>query len=206
MDTPVFPNDPGSEAARAAGSRSAEDLALLRRIAARDQDALGELYDRYGGLVLALAARVLGRPGEAEEVVQETFIQVWNKARSYDPARSSVSTWLVLLGRSRSIDRLRSRKAAERAGEAMRAEAPRHASSSGPADVLFRERRERLRDELAQLPAEQREVLELAFYQGLTQTEIAARTGIALGTVKTRTLLAMKKLRAALRNEVWELL
>lgn len=204
MSTPPPPKQPGADAARS--SRAGDDLALLRRIAAREQDALGELYDRYGGLLLGLATRVLGRPGEAEEVVQETFIQVWNKARSYDPTRSSVSTWLILLGRSRAIDRLRSRKAAERAGEALRAESPTHASSSGPADVLFRERRERVRDELARLPAEQREVLELAFYEGLTQSEIAERTGIALGTVKTRTLLAMKKLRAALRSDVRELL
>ena len=206
MTTPPPPTQPGADATRPASARAGEDLALLRRIAARDQDALGELYDRYGGLVLGLATRVLGRPGEAQEVVQETFIQVWNKAHGYDPARSSVSTWLILLGRSRAIDRLRSRKAAERAGDALRAESPTHASPSGPADVLFRERRQRLRGELARLPAEQREVLELAFYEGLTQSEIAERTGVALGTVKTRTLLAMKKLRAALRNEVRELL
>ncbi len=205
MEPPANPNESGS-GGRPTPARSAEDVALVRRIATRDQAALGELYDRYGGLLLALATRVLGGPGEAEEVVQETFIQVWNQARAYDPARSSVSTWLVLLGRSRSIDRLRSRRAGERAGEALRVQAPTHASPNAPADVLFRERRERIREELAALPPEQREVLELAFYQGLTQTEISARTGIALGTVKTRTLLAMKKLRAALRAEIRELL
>jgi RNA polymerase sigma-70 factor (ECF subfamily) len=205
MEQPANPNEPGS-GARSAASRSAEDVALVRRIAGRDQAALGELYDRYGGLLLGLASRVLGRSAEAEEVVQETFIQVWNQARSYDPNRSSVSTWLVLLGRSRSIDRLRSRRAGERAGEAMRLEVPTHASPSGPGDVLFRERRERVRKELASLPVEQRVVLELAFYAGLTQSEISESTGIALGTVKTSTLLAMKKLRAALRAEIRELL
>ncbi len=206
MDTPPSANFPGPDGLGTAGSRAAEDLALARRIASRDQEALGELYDRYSALVLALATRILGAAGEAEEVVQETFLQVWNRIRSYDAARSSVSTWLVLLARSRAIDRLRSRQAGERAGERLRAVAPANASSSGPADVLFRERRERLRGELGELPAEQREVLELAFYEGLTQTEIAERTGIPLGTVKTRTLLAMKKLRAALRTEVRELL
>jgi RNA polymerase sigma-70 factor (ECF subfamily) len=205
METPATPNASGS-GERPAPARSVEDVALVRRVAARDQGALGELYDRYGGLLLALATRVLGAPAEAEEVVQETFIQVWNQARSYDPARSSVSTWLVLLGRSRAIDRLRSNRAGERAGESLRAQAPTHASPSAPVDVLFRERRERVREELAALPPEQREVLELAFYEGLTQTEISARTGVALGTVKTRTLLAMKKLRAALRAEIRELL
>jgi RNA polymerase sigma-70 factor (ECF subfamily) len=205
MEPPATPNEPGS-GARPTAARSAEDAALVRRIAGREQAALGELYDRYGGLLLGLASRILGGSAEAEEVVQETFIQVWNRARSYDPNRSSVSTWLVLLGRSRSIDRLRSRRAGERAGEAVRLEVPTHASPSGPGDVLFRERRERVREELAALPAEQRAVLELAFYHGLTQSEIAERTGIALGTVKTRTLLAMKKLRAALRAEIRELL
>src|SRR5262245_9919189 len=205
MQPPLNPNDPGS-GGRLGTPRAAEDGALLRRIAARDQVALGELYDRYGGMPLALASRVLGSPGEAEEVVQETFLQAWDRARTYDPGRSSVSTWLVLLGRSRAIDRLRKRRAGERAGESLRRETSPHASPSGPADVLFRERRERIRQELASLPPEQRDVLEMAFYEGLTQTEIAERTGIALGTVKTRTLLAMKKLRAALRAEIRELL
>lgn len=205
MRPPSNPLDPGS-GSRPAVSRQSEDVGLVRRIAARDQAALGDLYDRYGGMLLALASRVLGAPGEAEEVVQEIFLQVWDRARTYDPARSSVSTWLVLLGRSRAIDRLRSRSAGERAGEALRQQSPKHASPSGPADVLFRERRKRVAEELAALPAEQRDVLEMAFFEGLTQTEIAARTGIALGTVKTRTLLAMKKLRTALRAEIRELL
>jgi RNA polymerase sigma-70 factor (ECF subfamily) len=178
----------------------------VRRIASGDQAALGELYDRYGGMLLALATRVLGSPGEAEDVVQETFIQVWNKARTYDPARSSVSTWLVLLGRSRAIDRLRSRRAGRTCGSGARSADSASCIPSSPADVLFRERRERVRAELAALPIVQRDVLEMAFYEGLTQTEIAERTGIALGTVKTRTLLAMKKLRAALRAEIRELL
>jgi RNA polymerase sigma-70 factor (ECF subfamily) len=205
MQLPPNPADPGS-GSRPAAPRQSEDVGLVRRIAARDQGALGELYDRYGGMLLALAHRVLGAPSEAEEVVQETFLQVWDKARTYDPARSSVSTWLVLLGRSRAIDRLRSRRAGERAGEALRTQSPKHASPSGPADVLFRERRERVREELAALPLVQRDVLEMAFYEGLTQTEIAERTGLPLGTVKTRTLLAMKKLRTALRAEIRDLL
>jgi hypothetical protein len=100
MQPPLNPDDPGS-GGRPAASRASEDGSLVRRIAAGEQAALGELYDRYGGMLLALATRVLDSPGEAEEVVQETFIQVWNKARSYDPVRSSVSTWLVLLGRGR---------------------------------------------------------------------------------------------------------
>jgi RNA polymerase sigma-70 factor (ECF subfamily) len=190
-----------------AALRALDDYALLRRVGDRRQEALAELYDRYAGMLLALAARIVGNPADAEEVLQEVLVQVWGQARNYDPLRSSVSTWLVLLTRSRAIDRLRSRRVGERGLEALVREGPpAHTSPSGPRDVWSRERRERVRRELDELPPEQREVLEMAFYRGLTQSEIAARTGIPLGTVKTRTLLAMKKLRAALREQIRELL
>ena len=187
--------------------RALDDPALVRRMADRQPEAIGELHDRYAGMLLALASRVLGNPSDAEEVVQEALLQAWNQAPGYDPSRSSVSTWLVLITRSRAIDRLRTRRVGERTAVAARAENPvTHTSPTGLQDVWFRERRERVRRELAELPPEQQQVLELAFYEGLTQTEIAARTGIPLGTVKTRTLLAMKKLRKALRDDVRELL
>lgn len=184
------------------------DAALVRQVADRQPDALGELYDRFSPLLLGLTARILGSRGEAEEVLQDVFLHVWNRADRYDPSRSSVSTWLVLIARSRAIDRLRSRRVAERTLEAVQHEAHGggHASPEAAENVLIRERRERVRSELAVLPAEQREVLELAFFQGLSQSEIAGRTGIPLGTVKTRSLLAMKKLRQALRPAIRELL
>jgi RNA polymerase sigma-70 factor (ECF subfamily) len=185
----------------------ASDAALLRQIADRRQEALAELYDRHAPTLLALAKRVLGNAADAEEVLQEVFVHVWNQAGRYDPTRSSVSTWLVLIARSRAIDRLRSRRVVERTHEAAHQENPGdHTSPEGADNVFMQERRERVRDELAKLPPEQREVLEMAFYQGLTQTEIASRADIPLGTVKTRTLLAMKKLRNALRPEIRELL
>jgi RNA polymerase sigma factor (sigma-70 family) len=188
-------------------SRALADVGLVQRIADRRPEALADLYDRYAPMLLALAARIMGNQAEGEEVVQETLLQVWHKASAYDPSRSSVYTWLVLLARSRAIDRLRTRKVSERTVAGAQAENSRtHTSPKGPEDVLFRERRERVRRELEALPAEQRQVLELAFYEGLTQAEIAEKTGIPLGTVKTRTLLAMKKLRAALREEIRELL
>lgn len=184
--------------------RASDDLALLRRIVAREEAALAELYDRYASLLLAVVRRVLGAVGETEEVLQEAFFQAWLQADRYDPARSSVSTWLVLIARSRALDRLRARRSHDRATAAVAVEpgAPRHESSAGEARVLYAERRERVREALAELPAEQREVLELAFFGGLSQSEIAATTGAPLGTVKTRALLAMKKLRQALRDEV----
>jgi RNA polymerase sigma-70 factor (ECF subfamily) len=185
-----------------------DDLALVRRVVAREEAALAELYDRYASLLLAVVRRILFAGPDAEEVVQEAFLQVWLQADRYDPARSSVSTWLVLIGRSRALDRLRSRHARDRAVAAAEAEpkAPVDASSGGETHVLHTERRKRVREALGELPSEQREVLELAFFGGLSQTEISMRTGAPLGTVKTRALLGMKKLRQALREEVRELM
>lgn len=183
------------------------DAALVRAVAERDQGAVAELYDRYAGMLLGLARKVVKDPADAEEVLQETFLHVWNRARSYDPARSSVATWLVLIARSRSIDRLRTRNVVDRTHAAVQKEAgPDHESAEGAGRVMDRERRRRVRSELQGIPEEQRKVLEMAFYEGLTQREIAETTGIPLGTVKTRTLLAMKKLRKSLRGEIRELL
>ena len=186
------------------------DVALLRLVGERRSEALAELYDRHAAGLLALGRRVLDNAADtadAEEVLQEVFFHVWNQAGKYDAARSSVSTWLVLLMRSRAIDRLRTRKVVERTHETAHQEDPvEHTSPEGVEAVFIQERRERVRRELEQLPPEQRQVLELAFYEGLTQSEIAGRTDLPLGTVKTRTLLAMKKLRGALRAEIRELL
>ena len=200
---------PGTEPAPAPGGalRELADADLVRRVVDRRPEALAELFDRHAPLLLALARRILGNAADAEEVVQEALVQAWSQARRYDPRRASVVTWLVLLTRSRAIDLLRSRRVREGAAEASAREpAPADASPEGPRAVWERERQVRVAAALAELPAEQREVLELAFYEGLSQTEIAGRTGIPLGTVKTRTLLAMRKLRAALRDELGELL
>lgn len=186
---------------------TANDVTLVRAVAEGDQGAIAELYDRYAGMLLGLARKVVKDPADAEEVLQETFLHVWNRARSYDPARSSVATWLVLIARSRSIDRVRTKNVVDRTHAAVQKEAgPEHESALGVGRVLDRERRRRVRCELQAIPEEQRTVLELAFFEGLTQREIAETTGIPLGTVKTRTLLAMKKLRKALRGEIQELL
>jgi len=199
-------SQPGSPAALS-------DAALVRLVAERRPEALAELYDRFAPTLLALARRVLDNHADAEEVLQEVFVQVWNRGERYDPARSSVSTWLVLIARSRAIDRLRSRKVVERTHEATAQAAvgasglgEPHTSPEALDNVFIQERHERVRREMAALPAEQRQVLEMAFYQGLTQSEIAAKAGLPLGTVKTRTLLAMKKLRNALRPEIRQLL
>jgi RNA polymerase sigma-70 factor, ECF subfamily len=200
--------DPTSSQPRSLAALS--DAALLRLVAERQPDALAELYDRFSPTLLALARRILGANADAEDVLQEVFVQVWNRGERYDPARSSVSTWLVLIARSRAIDRLRSRKVIERTQEATAQAAQGlgepHTSPEAIQNVLTKQRHERVRRELEALPAEQRQVLEMAFYEGLTQSEIAAQAGLPLGTVKTRTLLAMRKLRNALRAEIRQLL
>ena len=183
------------------------DAALLRQVLDRRPEALSTLYDRYAAALLAVARRILGTPDDAEEVLQEVFLHVWNHAGRYDAGRSSVSTWLILITRSRAIDRLRTRKVVERTHETSVQESPvEHASPEGVENVFTHERRERVGREMAKLPEEQRRVLELAFYEGLSQSEIAAKADLPLGTVKTRTLLAMKKLRSALRDEIRQLL
>lgn len=186
---------------------SASDPALVRAVAAGDEGAVAELWDRFAPMLLGLARRVVHDPDDAEEVLQEVFLHVWNRADRYDPSRSSVATWLALIARSRAIDRARSRGVVDRTHAAVQHEPGQaHASAQGAARVQHDERRRRVRAELGNLPEEQRRVLELAFFGGMTQREIAESTGIPLGTVKTRTLLAMKKLRAALRDEIRELL
>lgn len=183
------------------------DAALVARIAVGDAAALGELHDRHAGILLALVRRILGDRGEAEEIVQEVFLQVWHQAARYDLRRSAVSTWLVLIARSRAIDRLRTRKVASRTLDAFQVEKKdAHTSPDEGRSVHLAQQRHRVREVLDALPQEQREVLELAFFADLTQSEIAERTGTPLGTVKTRTLLAMKKLRQALNDEIRELL
>ncbi|MEM8960720.1 MAG: sigma-70 family RNA polymerase sigma factor [Acidobacteriota bacterium] len=190
-----------------AAEQRAEDIALIRRIADGDQHALALLYDRFSTMLLALARRVLHDDSEAEEILQEAFLQVWRQAGRYDDRRSSVATWLVLITRSRAIDRLRTRQVIGRTLDNLQQETrTAHTSPEGIRSVLDEQRRKRLLGALADLPPEQRQVLELAFYSGMTQSEIAADTGIPLGTVKTRTLLAMKKLRKALESELRELL
>lgn len=183
------------------------DVALMRRIGEREPEALQELFQRHAPTLLALGKRILSTPEDAEEVLQEVFLRVWQEHQRYDPERSSVATWMVLIMRSRAIDRLRNRRVVEKVHSAAFQEGGEmHTSPEGAENVLDRQREGRVRAELRSLPAEQRQALEMAFFEGLTQSEISERTGIPLGTVKTRTLLAMKKLRKNLRQEIRELL
>jgi RNA polymerase sigma-70 factor (ECF subfamily) len=167
-------------------------------MAAGDERALGDLYDRWSGSAYALVLRLLGNPSDAEDVVEEVFWQAWRQAGRFQPERGQVSAWLMTIARSRALDRLRSRR---RRPETLLADATADVptSASDPlAAASGSERRERVLSALRELPAEQRQAVEMAYFDGLSQTEIAERTSQPLGTVKTRVRLAMQKLRERL--------
>jgi RNA polymerase sigma-70 factor (ECF subfamily) len=183
----------------------AEDAELLRAVARGDEAAFARVYDRYGAILLGLMLRILRSRPEAEDVLQEVFLQVWQQARSFDPARGRAFTWLATLARSRAIDRLRAVDSRERAaqrsadgGQPVAAEAEAWAEE----EAIRAERAEAVRAALAELPEEQRQVLVLAYLDGMSQSEIAAAKNQPLGTVKTRTRTGLKKLSDALRSRL----
>jgi RNA polymerase sigma-70 factor (ECF subfamily) len=181
----------------------AEDLGLLQRAAAGDSGGLGALYDRHGRAVYSLALRILGDEGDAEEVTQDVFAQAWRRAAQYDAARGTVAAWLLIMARTRAIDRFRARR--------VRPEGRVQADDDGltlqqlPAtdpdvasEMMAAERGLRVRRALEGLPLLQRIALELAYFEGLSQREIAERLEQPLGTVKTRMRLGLLKLRDVL--------
>ena len=178
-----------------AGRAGSDDRDLLGRVARSDAAALRQLYESYGGRVMAVALRVLSSRSEAEEIVQEAFVDVWYRATQFDPARGSAEGWIIAIARNRAIDRLRSRASQTR----IKAEVGRAAEDAPRATTPLesaaeKETRQRVEKALAELPEEQRRVVELAFWRGLSQTEIAAETGDPLGTVKGRARAALEKL------------
>jgi RNA polymerase sigma-70 factor (ECF subfamily) len=172
----------------------------LHEIQKGNPDALARLYDTSAPLLFTLALRILGNAADAEEVLLDTFEQVWRTARSFDPTRGSVWQWLVLLTRSRALDRLRS-LAGRRLREHSNASTQPEISSPAPLPeeaIAASQQQRRVRQALSALPPEQRKALEMAYFSGLTHTEIASALGVPLGTIKTRIRIAMDKLRIAL--------
>lgn len=177
-----------------------DEAALIVRIARQEQAALSQLYDRYARVLYALALKILGTAEEAEEVVLDVFHQVWRTASSYSAARGRVDTWLFVLTRSRSLDRLRTvgrreRNAIAAVDTICQIRSP---AVTPEEDIIICERRDVVLAALQQLPVEQRQVLELAYFQGMTHAEIANHIGRSLGTVKTRIRLGLSKLRQLL--------
>jgi RNA polymerase sigma-70 factor (ECF subfamily) len=172
---------------------------LIRRVAEGDQAALADLYDLTSPVVFGLSMKVLEDSSDAEESTLEVYQQVWNRAPDYDPERGSLLAWLVTMARSRAIDRLRVSRRWTAAKVPLDADV--HDNDDGPVEVLIiRERQDTVRHAVGMLKPQQRQVLEAAYFGGLSQSETAERLGIPLGTVKTRIRAAMVELREQLRG------
>ena len=172
------------------------DTALMERIAARDATAVGELYDRHSRLLFGLILRILGQRSDAEEVLQEVFMTAWNRSATYDAALGAPIAWLVRVARNRALDRLRANAVRVRTAEAMTAESVTHdtpetAAASG-------ERTRAVTQALQALPGDQRALIEQAYFLGLTQSELAERHRLPLGTVKSRIRAGLLTLRQGL--------
>jgi RNA polymerase sigma-70 factor (ECF subfamily) len=180
---------------------SVSDEELMALVRLRQEAALGTLYDRYGRLVYAVGLRITGDRETAEEVVQDVFQNVWQAAASYQPGVGAFSSWLLGITRHRSIDVTRSKRERARAREQTFGEIrPSGTEANVDLEVDQRMLRESVRAALEVLPANQRQAIELAYYGGLTRTEIAERLNEPLGTVKTRLRLGLLKLRDLLRS------
>jgi RNA polymerase sigma-70 factor, ECF subfamily len=171
---------------------SSGDVSLLERVRHADQGAMTEVFDRYGKLVYSVALRVLKDPGQAEDIMQEIFLQVWRRPEQFAENRGSLGGWLVVLARNRAIDALRRKKPSDSTEDIVLA-SPGNLASEAEHSALV----EKVRKVLASLPPEQQKSMELAFFEGLSHSEIAQRTGDPLGTVKTRIRLALTTLRKA---------
>lgn len=170
------------------------DGSLLARIGQRDEEALSALYDRYSGLVFSEAVRILRDTGAAEEILQDLFFQIWNTAQRFDPAKGSLAGWLLVAARNRAISRLRGSAGK---GEELDENGVRFSvdiESHAAQNLLL----EKVRARIGNLPANQREALECAYFERMSHTEIAQKTGQPLGTVKTRIRVAIDALKKVL--------
>jgi RNA polymerase sigma-70 factor (ECF subfamily) len=189
-----YNNDP-SKAALAA-SRALEDAILLERLQTADQQAMAALFDRYSGIVYSVALRVLKDSAQAEDVMQDIFIQIWKKPGAFVSGRGSLGAWLAVVARNRAIDSLRRRRPTDSVEDVVLASSTDLASES-ERNLLM----EKVRGHLHQLPPEQRKSVEMAYFEGLSHSEISEKTGDALGTVKTRIRLALIALRKAMQGK-----
>jgi RNA polymerase sigma-70 factor (ECF subfamily) len=178
------------EELRQSGTYATSEQLLMERIRIHDQMAMAEVFDRYGGLVYSVALRVLKEPAQAEDVMQEIFFQLWKGAGSYAEGRGSLGAWLAVVARNRAIDSLRRRKPTDSVDDVV-LPAKTDLSSEIEQNLMI----EKVRSVMKELPPEQQRMVELAFFEGMSHSEIAAKTGDALGTVKTRIRSALMSLR-----------
>jgi RNA polymerase sigma-70 factor, ECF subfamily len=178
------------------GSLAAQpsDESLLERIRMNDQTAMTDVFDRYGSMVYSVALRILKDPSQAEDVMQEIFFQVWRNPQTFVQGRGSLGAWLVVVARNRAIDSLRRRRPTDSVDDVVLTSSTNLAS-----EVERNATMDKIRETLKSLPPEQQKSVELAFFEGLSHSEIAAKTGDPLGTVKTRIRLALISLRKAIQ-------
>jgi RNA polymerase sigma-70 factor (ECF subfamily) len=184
-----------------AADRIGADVALLERVIARDPNALGELYDAYNRLLFGLVLRILRNRDEAEDVLQDVFVQAWTRASTYHRALGSPAGWLVGIARNRAIDRLRANTVRSGASETASAPPPVETPEN---QASFGEQQRDVQRALGALPSEQRDLIEQAYFLGFTHSELADRHGLPLGTVKTRIRSGMQTLREQLERRLLE--
>src|SRR5215212_3134346 len=214
--TPALPEDAGETrnvrtpaAAPVLEPGAPTDLELMHGIQAEDPEALSQLYDRYNGIIKALILRVIHNEAEADDLLQEIFMEIWNQAKNFSAQKGKPLGWMVTLARRRAIDTLRKKQAYTRATERFEAENEQqpHAwiHTSTTEDINLSDTRLHLKRVLESLPPLQQHAVELAFFQGMSQREIAANTNTPLGTVKTRLELGLKKIYEGLKELQHEL-
>jgi RNA polymerase sigma-70 factor, ECF subfamily len=194
IKAPQRTNSRDSHPTNATDAVPVSDSSLIDRVRVNDQQAMTDLFDRYGGLVYSVALRILKDPGQAEDVMQEIFFQLWKDPSTFVQGRGSLGAWLAVVARNRAIDALRRRKPSDSVDEVVLA-----SNTSLASEVERNTMMEKVRAVLKNLPPEQQKSLELAFFEGLSHSEIAAKTGDPLGTVKTRIRLALMSLRKAIQ-------
>jgi RNA polymerase sigma-70 factor (ECF subfamily) len=178
------------------------DDTLIARIQARDEPALAMLMNRHKALLRTVISRVVHTDADVDDTLQDVFIELWNRSHLFDTTKGKILGWIITMARRRAIDRVRRRQAYDRAEERMRLQSESTAcemvEQGADEDACNSDRAAALREVLATLPEAQRQAVELAYYQGLSQREIAAKTGIPLGTIKTRLELGVRKIRTAI--------
>ena|GEM_PF-149801 len=180
------------------------DLELMKAIQARDAKALSELYDRYNGILKALILRVIHNEAEADDLLQEIFMEIWNQARNFSEQKGKPLGWMVTLARRRAIDGLRKKQAYARAEERLQNETEQQPEAwvhnATEEEIVLGDTRVLIRKVIGSLPPAQQQAIDLAFYKGMSQREIAAKTNTPLGTVKTRLELGLKKIYDGLKD------